>query len=58
MKKQRISTFQLRKRREKRNRLKPIRMAWRVYLKKEVNYDASLSQLALPHVAFHRHGNG
>lgn len=45
MKTQKVSTAQLKRRREKRNRQKPVRMAWRVYLKKEVNYDAAVSQL-------------
>lgn len=29
---------QLRRRRVKRERMKPVRMAWRIYLKKEVIY--------------------
>lgn len=36
---QKASKYQVRKRKTKRNRLKPVRMAWRIYLKKEVNYD-------------------
>lgn len=38
MKKRRANEAQLKRRRVKRERNRPMRMAWRVYLKKEVTY--------------------
>lgn len=38
---QKASKAIIRRRKAKRNRLKPIRMAWRIYLKKEVVYDST-----------------